>query len=48
MPEIVAGKLPPRASGMVAEWASLHQAELRKVWNQAANMETIDHIDPLP
>jgi hypothetical protein len=45
---IIAGKLPPRAAGMVVEWASLHQADLRKVWGQAANMEPLDDIDPLP
>ena len=45
---IIAGKLPPRATGLVAEWASLHQAELRKVWQQALNLEPLDRIDPLP
>ena len=45
---IIAGKLPPRATGLVAEWASLHQRELRKVWQQALNLEPLDRIDPLP
>ena len=44
----IAGRLPKRAAAMVAEWASLHHAELRTVWNQAANMEPLDRIDPLP
>lgn len=27
---VIAGKLPPRAMGLVTEWASLHQDELRE------------------
>lgn len=45
---VIAGKIPPRAAGMVAEWASLRQAELRRAWQQARNLEPIDRIDPLP
>ena len=44
---IVAGKLPPRATGLVMEWAALHQAELRSVWNQARNAQPLDKIHPL-
>jgi len=29
---IIAGDLPPRALGMVVEWASQHQDELKELW----------------
>ena len=45
---VVAGRLPPRAMGLVMEWATQHQRELRQVWNQARNQEPLDRIDPLP
>ena len=45
---VIAGDLPPRAHGMVAEWASMRRAELRRAWRQASNMESIEKIDPLP
>ena len=43
-----AGALPPRAMGLVIEWASLHQRELRSDWEKAENLEPLDKIDPLP
>lgn len=45
---IVGGKLPPRATGLVMEWAAQHQDDLRNAWNQARSMEPLDKIDPLP
>ncbi len=45
---VIAGKLSPRATGLVMEWASQHQAELQDVWEQARNMAPLDRIDPLP
>ena len=42
-----AGKLPPRATALVIEWAGLHQQELQHVWRQARNMQPLDRIDPL-
>ena len=45
---VIAGDLPARALGLVIEWASLHQAELREAFQRAANMERPDRIDPLP
>lgn len=45
---VIAGKLPPRAMGLVMEWASQHEADLRNAWDQARNMEPLDRIDPLP
>jgi len=44
---ILAGKLPARALGLVIEWASTHQKELRKVWTQARNYQKLDKIEPL-
>ena len=45
---VIAGSLPPRGMGLVAEWASLHQRELREAWAQAKNLEPAGKIDPLP
>ena len=44
---ILAGKLPARALGLVIEWASIHQEELKKVWTQARNYQKLDKIEPL-
>ena len=45
---VIGGRLPPRATGMVMEWASQHQHELQRAWGQARNMDPLDRIDPLP
>ena len=45
---VIAGRLRPRALGLVMEWASLHQDELRHDWELAQNHEPLDSIDPLP
>jgi hypothetical protein len=45
---VIAGRLPPRAMGLVIEWATQHQDELRHVWQQARNYEKLARIDPLP
>lgn len=45
---IIAGRLPPRATGLVMEWASLHKTELMELWDHAQRMETLRRIDPLP
>lgn len=45
---IIAGKLPPRATGLVMEWATLHQNELRADWQRAQQMEPLQRIAPLP
>jgi hypothetical protein len=44
---VIAGKLPPRAMGMVVEWATQHQADLRAAWNKARTMQSPGRIDPL-
>ena len=41
------GRLPSRASGLVIEWASLHQDELREAWERAQRMEPPGKIEPL-
>lgn len=41
------GKLPPRALGLVIEWASMHRDELMEDWNDARNKKDLKHIDPL-
>ena len=45
---VITGRLPPRAMGLVAEWASLHQAELQMRWKLAQAHESPGRIDPLP
>lgn len=44
---IIEGKLPSRALGLVVEWASLHQDELRDAWAKCSGGESPDKIDPL-
>jgi len=44
---VLRGHLPPRAHGLVVEWASLQQEELRKAWNKVKRMETPDKIASL-
>ena len=44
---VIAGYLPPRALGLVVEWALLNQAELNVVWERARNKEALGKIAPL-
>ena len=44
---IVSGKLPSRVLGMVVEWASMNQSQLKQEWNKARNMEALGKISPL-
>ena len=44
---LLSGRLTPRAMGLVMEWASLHQEDLRHVWEQAKSHEALDKIEPL-
>ena len=41
------GRLPPRAQGLVVEWASLRQVELREAWDLAKRLELPGRISPL-
>jgi hypothetical protein len=43
----IRGKLPPRASGLVIEWATLHQDELRLAFDKAQTLEAPGEIAPL-
>ena len=45
---VIAGHLRPRALGLVAEWGSLHQEDLREAWLKAKNLEATGKIAPLP
>jgi len=41
------GGLPARALGLVVEWASLHQDELRQDWELARKQVRLEKIEPL-
>ena len=44
---VLAGKLPPRAMGLVIDWASRHQDELMADWKLCQNGEKPFQIEPL-
>ncbi len=44
---IFAGKLPPRAVGLVMEWASRHREELLDDWERGQRHEPMVRIPPL-
>lgn len=44
---IISGGLSPRATGLLMEWAMLHQNDLRRVWDQARGQQPLDKVDPL-
>lgn len=44
---VFAGRLSPRALGLVIEWANLHQKELLADWHRAEAQESLEKIDPL-
>jgi hypothetical protein len=41
------GNLSPRVLGLVVEWASLHQSELRDNWELAREHKPLKKIEPL-
>jgi hypothetical protein len=43
----ISGELPPRVRGLVVEWATIHQDELRTAFRNAQAMETPEKIAPL-
>ncbi len=45
--EILKGEIPSRVFGLVAEWASLHRAELHQDWERARQQKDLTPIDPL-
>ncbi|MHB8874733.1 MAG: DUF4160 domain-containing protein [Myxococcaceae bacterium] len=46
-PALLAGSLPPRALGLVVEWASLHRAELLANWERARSQQQPLPVAPL-
>ena len=44
---LLAGRLPPRAMGLVVEWGNLHRDDLARAWEQAAAQQPLDPIPPL-
>jgi hypothetical protein len=45
--EVISGKLPKRAFGMISEWQSMHQTELSENWELARKHKTLKKIRPL-
>jgi hypothetical protein len=44
---VFAGRLSPRALGLVIEWATLHQRELLDDWRRARRQARLRKIEPL-
>ena len=44
---VFAGRLPPRALGLVIEWATAHQQELLDNWDRAQQHRPLMKIAPL-
>ena len=44
---VIAGRMSPRAIGLVMEWASIHREELLNCWVTAQAKEPLGRIDPL-
>jgi hypothetical protein len=44
---VFSGRLPPRVTGLVIEWATLHQGELLADWDMARARQELHKIAPL-
>jgi hypothetical protein len=44
---VFAGNLPPRALGLVIEWATQHQNELLNNWERARVQDSLSKIEPV-
>jgi len=44
---IIAGSLPPKAFGLVTEWATIYKDNLLVVWEKSKNLEPLEKIPPL-
>lgn len=44
---VLQGRLPPRALGLVTEWASLHSLDLHVAWERVMRQENPGRIAPL-
>ena len=45
---VLEGQIPPRALGLVVEWASQHREELLRNWEYARQTKPLGSIPPLP
>ena len=45
--QLLEGRLPPRALGLVIEWAARHEGELLDNWTSARSDRPLHRIDPL-
>ena len=45
--ELISGKLPKRALGLISEWQKVHKAELSENWELARDHKTLKKIPPL-
>ncbi len=46
-PKVMKGPLPNRVQRIIEKWAERRESELRDAWQQIANGETPDQIDPI-
>jgi hypothetical protein len=44
---VLDGKVNPRALGLIIEWVTLHQGELRDLWADAEALKPLGKIEPL-
>jgi Domain of unknown function (DUF4160) len=44
---VLAGNMPPRAVGLVMEWAAQHRDELEANWHRARDLAPLNPIAPL-
>ena len=44
---VIGGHLPPRALGMVVEWALQHREDLLDLWERAASSQPLYRVPPL-
>ena len=44
---VIKGHLPPRALGLVIEWADIHKNELMENWKMAIENNSLFPIEPL-
>ncbi|MCE5325774.1 MAG: DUF4160 domain-containing protein [Planctomycetaceae bacterium] len=44
---VIAGEVPPRALGLVVEWASIRRGELLDAWQRAHQGQMPGKIEPL-
>jgi hypothetical protein len=44
---VIESDLPPRAMGLVTEWAMLHRNELLVLWDRASKGLPLNKLDPL-